>query len=59
MLNPTATGTVKVPLVPTKAGKKVLDAKGKLKVKVKATFTPTGGLPNTETFTVVLKKKLT
>jgi hypothetical protein len=57
-LNPAAAGAVKVPLVPTKAGKKTLDAKGKLKVKVKVTFTPTGGTANTETFTVTLKKNL-
>lgn len=57
-LNPTAAAAVKVPLVPTKAGMKALDAKGKLKVKVKVTFRPTGGTANTETFTVTLKKNL-
>lgn len=58
VLNPAAPGAVKVPLLPTKAGQKVLNAKGRLKVKLKVTFTPTGGVPNTETFTVTLKENL-
>ena len=58
VLNPAAAGVVKVPLLPTKAGQKALGAKGRLKVKLKVTFTPAGGVPNTETFTVTLKKNL-
>jgi hypothetical protein len=36
-------GTVKLKLKPTKAGKKLLAKKGKFSVKIKVTFTPTGG----------------
>jgi hypothetical protein len=52
----TAAGTVKVKLSLTKAGKKALKKKhGKLKVKVKFSYTPTGGLPNSVTKSVLFK----
>ena len=53
-----AAGTVKLPLKPTGAGKKVLNANGKLKTRVDVTFTPTGGLAATQTYKVTLKKNL-
>jgi hypothetical protein len=53
-----AAGTVKLPLKPTGAGKKALDANGKLKTRVDVTFTPTGGLAATQTYKVTLKKNL-
>lgn len=54
----TAAGTVNVPLKPTKAARKILAEKGKVKVRVSLTFTPTGGLPATTTVKVTLKKTL-
>ena len=57
-LKPTAAGKVKVPLKPTGAGKKVLNEKGKLKIKVSLAFTPTGGLPAKQTFKGTLKLNL-
>lgn len=53
--NPTAAGKVWVPIKPTGKGKKKLKEKGKLAFKVKVTFTPTGGLPATQTFGGKLK----
>lgn len=50
-----AAGAVKLPLQPTKSARKVLEDKGKLKVKVKVTFTPTGGLAASRTRKLVLK----
>ncbi len=55
----TAAGTVKLPLNPTFAGKKVLNSKGKLKTRIGVTFTPTGGTAATQTYKVTLKKSLT
>ena len=52
-----AGGTVKVPLKPTAAGRKVLKAKGKLKTRIDVTFTPSGGTAATQTYKVTLKKK--
>jgi hypothetical protein len=57
-LTVTAAGTVKVPLNPNGVGKKVLNDKGKLKARVDVTFTPTGGVANTQTYKVTLKKNL-
>lgn len=51
-------GPVRVKVKPTKAGKKVLRRKGKLKAKVDITFTPTGGQPSTVTRKVTIKKKV-
>jgi hypothetical protein len=51
----TAAGTLKLPVKPTKLGRKTLNAKGKLKVKVAVTFTPTGGLAATQTKKLTLK----
>ncbi len=50
-------GTVKIPIKPTKAGRKLLVAKHKLRVKVRVSFTPTGGITATQTRAVVLKLK--
>lgn len=51
----TAAGTVKLPVQPTKSGRSILEDKGKLKVKVAVTFTPTGGLAATQTRKLTLK----
>jgi hypothetical protein len=53
--NPKAAGKVLVPLHPNSYGFKKLEEKGELKVKVRVTYTPTGGLPNTKSFKVTLK----
>jgi hypothetical protein len=42
---------------PTAAGKKVLRRKGRLRVKVRLTFTPTGGAPRSQIKSVTLKVK--
>jgi hypothetical protein len=55
-LTATAAGALKVPLNPTGAGRKALKNKGKLKAQLEVTFTPTGGLPNTQIYKVTLKK---
>jgi hypothetical protein len=53
-----AAGTVKL-LVKSKGKKKrTLDRTGNVKVKVKVTYTPTGGSPNTETKRIKLIKRL-
>ena len=57
-LTATAAGALKVALNPTGAGRKALNNKGKLKVQLAVTFTPTGGLANTQTYKVTLKKTL-
>jgi hypothetical protein len=49
---------VKVPLKPTGAGRKTLNEKGKLKIKVQLTFTPTGGIASRQAFKGTLKQKL-
>lgn len=54
----TGPGTLKLPLKPNRAGKKVLNAKGKLKTGIDVTFTPSGGLAATATYKVTLKKTL-
>jgi hypothetical protein len=55
-LSPTTSGNFFPVVKPTSAGKKVLKEKGKLKVKLTFSFTPTGGLTSTQTKTVVLKQ---
>lgn len=50
-----AAGTTRLPVKPTKLGRKALEAKGKLKVKVSVTFTPTGGFPGKRTKKLTLK----
>jgi hypothetical protein len=57
-VNVKAAGVVKVTLKPTAAGKKVLRKKGKLRQKMRITFTPTGGTPNTKTKTITIKRKV-
>lgn len=54
----TAAGAVSVPIKLTKAGKALLKKAGKVKVKIRFTFTPTGGTPNSvvKTFTIKPQK---
>jgi hypothetical protein len=57
-LTVTGAGTVQLPLKPTHSGKKILDAKGKLKTRFDVFFTPTGGTASAQAFQVTLKKTL-
>jgi hypothetical protein len=50
-----AGGTLQLPIEPTKSGREVLLAEGKLPVKVAVTFTPTGGSAARQTRNLVLK----
>jgi hypothetical protein len=45
-------------LKPSAAGKKILEQKGKLQVKVAVTYAPTGGTAATQTFKPTLKLTL-
>lgn len=54
-LTATAAGTLNLPVKPTKSARKVLANKGKLKLKVAVTFTPTGGFAATVTRKLTLK----
>lgn len=58
-VNPTAAGKVKLALKPNGAGLKALEGSGKLAIKTLLTFTPTNGLPATQTFKGKLKLKPT
>lgn len=51
----TAAGTINLPVKPTKSARKALASKGKLKIKVAVTFTPTGGFAGTTTRKLALK----
>ncbi|HEX3240572.1 MAG TPA: hypothetical protein VHR18_10615 [Solirubrobacterales bacterium] len=53
--SPKAAGQVLVPLHPNNYGFKQLEEKGRLKVRVRVTYTPTGGVANTKSFNVTLK----
>jgi hypothetical protein len=55
--NATKAGKVALPIRPTKAGKRALRKKGKLAVKVRVTYTPTGGAPKSKSKRVTLKLK--
>lgn len=57
-LTVTAAGTVQLPLKPTAAGRRILNANGKLKTRIDVTFTPSGGTAATQTYKVTLKKTL-
>ena len=57
-LTATAAGTLSLSLNPTARGKKILNSKGKLRVQVQVTFTPTGGTAGVQVFKVTLKKTL-
>ncbi|HET7507750.1 MAG TPA: hypothetical protein VFJ53_05270 [Solirubrobacterales bacterium] len=57
-LTVTAAGTVQVPLKPTTLGRKILNAKGKLKSGIEVTFAPTGGTAAAQIYKVTLKKTL-
>ncbi len=48
-------GTYNVTLKPTGAAKTLLKKKGKLKVSLKLTFSPTGGTPSSSNSSVTLK----
>jgi hypothetical protein len=50
-------GPVKLRIKPTKAGKRILRNKKKLKVRLAITFTPTGGSPRTEVSKLTIKVK--
>ena len=50
-------GAVTLKLRPTKAGKKQLRKRGRIKVSLAVTFTPTGGTPNTEISKLTIKAK--
>jgi hypothetical protein len=50
-------GTVTIKIKPSSAGKAVLKTKGKVSVKVKVTFAPTGGTPASKTIKVTLKAR--
>lgn len=50
-----AAGTLNLPVKPTKLARKTLSNKGKLKIKVAVTFTPTGGFAATVTRKMTLK----
>lgn len=52
-LTATAAGTLSLPVKPTKSARETLKEKGKLKLKVAVTFTPTGG------FAAAVTRKLT
>jgi hypothetical protein len=54
----TGAGTVKVPIAPTPAGKKILAKQGKLNFKVELTFAPTGGTSAVQPFIGKLLKTL-
>lgn len=47
--------TVPLPVKPTKSARKVLAAKGKVELRVAVTFTPTGGIPATQTRKLTLR----
>jgi hypothetical protein len=51
----TAAGTLNLPVKPTSPARKTLKKKGRLKVKVAVTFTPTGGLVASVTRKLTLK----
>ena len=57
VVNPSAAGSIKLPLQATGFGRKGLAANGKLQAKLEITFTPTGGVAAAKTKTVVLKLK--
>jgi hypothetical protein len=57
-VKPKKAGKVKISLKPTAAGKKILDEKGKLKIKAALSFTPTGGLASKQAFKGILKQTL-
>jgi len=61
LLNPSSAlggpGTIKVVLSLTKAAKKTLRQKGKVRVRPAVTFTPTGGTANTQSASLKVKKK--
>jgi hypothetical protein len=57
-VNGAAAGTLKVPIKPTAAAKKILAKKGKLSVGLKLTFVPTGGTAAVQPYSGKLVKTL-
>jgi hypothetical protein len=57
-VNGAAAGTLKVPIKPTAAAKKILAKKGKLSVRLKLTFVPTGGTAAVQPYSGKLVKTL-
>jgi ABC-type phosphate transport system substrate-binding protein len=55
VLNASQAGTYKLTLKPSAAAMAQLREKGKLRVNLKVTFTPTGGVANTSTSSITLK----
>ena len=55
VLNANQAGTYSIALKPSGAAKKVLREKGKLKVSLKLTYTPTGGTSSASTSALTLK----
>ena len=53
----TKAGPVKLKIKPTEAGKRVLRRKKKLTVRMRFTFTPTGGTPNSKTKKITIKRR--
>jgi hypothetical protein len=53
----TKAGPVRLTIKPTKAGKKVLRRKKKLTVRMRITYTPIGGTPNSTVEKVTIKRK--
>jgi hypothetical protein len=53
----TGAGPVKVVIKASKAGKKVLRKRGRFTTRVKLTYTPAGGAPNSRTLKVTVKGK--
>jgi hypothetical protein len=53
---PPEAGPATIPLRPTAAGRRTLQAKGRLQVRLRVTFTPLGGTPGVKTVFFVLKQ---
>lgn len=57
-LRPSAAGTIEVPIKPTASGRRVLEEKGRLAIRARLTFTPTGGTAATQVYPAKLVKTL-
>lgn len=57
-LHPTAAGTVAVPIKPTASGRRVLEEKGRLRIRARLTFTPSGGTAATQIYRATLVRTL-
>lgn len=54
-VQPTVAGRVKIRLKPTAAGRRALEARGKLRIGLRVSFTPTGGTARVRQLAVILK----